>query len=425
MAGDNRARFKPLTGYARVLAFAALASVNGLRGMTGALAAAPVDYSDPANWLCRPDAMRYCDADLSTTVVAADGTLTVEPFETDPGPPVDCFYLYPTVSLDPAPISDTTPSEDGEIRTVRGQFARFASVCRLFAPLYRQLTVTYAISSPGTFEEPDLTTPASDILAAWDHYLEHDNQGRAVVLIGHSQGAGWIRELVHSEIDGTPVQDRVLSAMLIGMSVATAKGKDIGGDFEHMPLCRDAGQIGCIIAYDSYRSTVPPTETSVVGTLSSHSAPGELMAGNIGPSGARLSGSRYEIACTNPSSLSGGSAELNAYLPALIGDDSAFSIKAQPPWTNHASAITTPFVRAPGLLSATCTRNEHAWYLEITVNGNSSDPRADDIGGDVLTLEGRPDPYWGLHPIDMHLTMGNLIEIVRRQSETYASRSKR
>jgi hypothetical protein len=38
----------------------------------------PNDYADEKNWLCRPgregDA---CDVDLTTTVVAADGTLTL------------------------------------------------------------------------------------------------------------------------------------------------------------------------------------------------------------------------------------------------------------------------------------------------------------------------------------------------------------
>ena len=28
----------------------------------------------------------------------------------------------------------------------------------------------------------------ADVLAAWNYYLEHDNQGRGVVLVGHSQG---------------------------------------------------------------------------------------------------------------------------------------------------------------------------------------------------------------------------------------------
>ena len=39
----------------------------------------PNDYADEKNWLCRPGRKGdACDVDLTTTVVAADGTLTRE-----------------------------------------------------------------------------------------------------------------------------------------------------------------------------------------------------------------------------------------------------------------------------------------------------------------------------------------------------------
>jgi hypothetical protein len=72
----------------------------------------------------------------------------------------------------------------------------------------------------------------------------------------------------------------------------------------------------------------------------------------------------------------------------------------------------TPFVSVPGLLTARCATNEHATYLEVTVHGDPSDPRADDIGGDL-------SPQWGLHLVDVNVAMGNLLEIVRRQSEAW------
>src|SRR5262245_61374712 len=70
---------------------------------TGSTAAAN-DYSADASWLCRPGRQDACAVDLSTTVVGADGSLTVERFAPDPDPPIDCFYVYPTVSLDPGPV---------------------------------------------------------------------------------------------------------------------------------------------------------------------------------------------------------------------------------------------------------------------------------------------------------------------------------
>ena len=45
-----------------------------------------------------------------------------------------------------------------------------------------------------------------DVEAAWDDYLARDNKGRGVVLIGHSQGSGILKQLIAREIEGQPAQ---------------------------------------------------------------------------------------------------------------------------------------------------------------------------------------------------------------------------
>ena len=99
------------------------------------------DYADGKTWLCRPGRTDACVVDLATTVVAANGTLTHEAWKANTDAPVDCFYVYPTVSLDKSGNSDMEPGpeENGVVRT---QLARFGSVCRLYAPMYRQATLT-------------------------------------------------------------------------------------------------------------------------------------------------------------------------------------------------------------------------------------------------------------------------------------------
>ena len=100
------------------------------------------DYANKANWLCwtgKPgDA---CAIDLTTTVVKADGTETVEKFAANPKAPIDCFYVYPTVSNDPGVVSTMT-IEPEELSVVKAQLARFGAKCRIFAPMYRQFTLT-------------------------------------------------------------------------------------------------------------------------------------------------------------------------------------------------------------------------------------------------------------------------------------------
>src|SRR5206468_3175170 len=101
-----------------------------------------------------------------------------------------------------------------------------------------------------------------DVRDAWHYYLEHDNNGRGFVVIGHSQGSYILAELIRQEIDGKAIESRLVSAILAGMTLAVPRGKDVGGTFQHVPLCRTASQIGCVITYASYRSTVPPPENT-------------------------------------------------------------------------------------------------------------------------------------------------------------------
>jgi hypothetical protein len=357
------------------------------------------DYGDQKNWLCRPGRQDACSVDQSTTIVKADGTLTREEWKPNPNAAIDCFYVYPTVSRDQGGNSDMIagPEETG---VVAAQLARFASVCRTFAPLYRQATLTaLRAATAGTPITVDRALGYNDVLDAWKHYLANDNNGRGVVLIGHSQGSGVLTQLIRNEIDGKPAQSKIVSALLLGTNVAVPKGKDSGGAFQHLPLCRAASQTGCVVSYVSFRSTIPPPANSRFG---------------------RVPGDGMEAACVNPAALSGGKGELHAHLSA--GRGSITGSAAEPkPWVTPAKAIETPWVSVPGLLSAQCVSNDKGSYLEVTVNGNPSDPRTDDIAGDVVA-NGQVNASWGLHLIDVHLAIGNLVELVGQQAQAFKNR---
>src|SRR5215213_1744539 len=257
---------------------------------------APNDYKDDKSWLCRPGRKGdACDVDLTTTVIAADGTMTKEPFTPDPKAPIDCFYVYPTVSTDKDQNSDMT-ADPAELNVVLQQFARFGSKCRTFAPLYRQITLAglmRRLSGGGRSVPFESGVQFNDVRDAWQSYLKNDNQGRGVVLIGHSQGAYILQELIKQEIDGKPIQKQLVGAYILGATFLTPKGKDVGGRFQQIPLCRKPGQVGCVVNFSSFRSTVPP--------------PGNTLFGQSDD--PAMSGS-----CTNPVTLGEGSAPLRAYL---------------------------------------------------------------------------------------------------------------
>jgi hypothetical protein len=361
----------------------------------------PNDYSDGHAWLCRPGRNDACAVDHTTTVIAADGTLTRETWSANPNAPIDCFYVYPTVSADQTPNSDMTP-DAAELNVIRQQFARFGSKCQPYAPLYRQVTLAglRRMLAPGSGGVTlDRGVQYDDVRDAWNYYLQNDNKGRGVVLVGHSQGSFILNRLIREEIDGKPVQSRLVSAMLLGATIAVRKGKDVGGAFQHIPLCKSPSQTGCLITFASFRATLPPPPNTLFGKV----ADPDLVA-----------------ACTNPAALAGGSGELHAYLDRT--GQTITSTSPPRPWVTPERAIDTPWVSVPGLLTAKCAANDNAsGYLEITVHGNPADPRIDDITGD-LGAQGNVLANWGLHLIDVNLAMGNLVDLVGQQSRAYASR---
>lgn len=367
------------------------------------------DYADSANWLCLPGrANDACTQDQTTTIVAADGSLTPEPFRAAADAPIDCFYVYPTVSTDTTPNSDMS-IDAAERFVVQQQFARFASVCRTFAPMYRQVTVAalraMLLGRPFT---ADRAMAYGDVKAAWDHYIQHHNSGRGVILIGHSQGAGVITELVANEIEGKPVANRLIAAYVIGANLPVPRGALVGGAFKSTPLCASKMQTGCAVSYVSFRTTAPPPASSRFGTTQMNS--GLTVSGDMA------------AACVNPAALlrpQSGPVGLSTYL-AAGGRASSIDSGPQPAWAK-GKTVTTPFVSVPGLLSAQCVSTPTHTYLSITTNADAADPRIDAIPGDILVF-GRPLADWGLHLIDVNLAMGDLVELARHQSEAYRAR---
>ena len=387
--------------YASSLLLALVAAApSALAQQPGAPAsAARNDYSDPATWLCRPGRADACAVNQDFTIVAADGATTKVSFKPAANPPVDCFYVYPTVSNDPTPNSDMQAGPE-EQRVIAQQFARFAQKCRPFAPLYRQVTLAVIrAAARGEPVSPDRELAYQDVRDAWNHYLAHDNGGRGVVLIGHSQGSGVLMRLIRDEIEGKPAARQLVSAMLTGTNVPVPAGSDVGGAFKSTPLCRAPDQTGCVIAFASFRASAPP--------------PGNSLFGRVAQPG-------MTAACINPAALAGGVGELDAFLSSGSAAISTF-VAAPKPWTKAGGVLDTPFVKVPKLLSAECVAKDGFNYLAVTITPDSAGQRTDDIVGDVV-VSGRVYADWGLHLIDMHLTMGNLLALVDSQAKAWAAK---
>ena len=240
-------------------------------------------YASPSAWLCRPDVSGPCSGERRVTTLMADGTSSVEAIKPATNQPIDCFYVYPTISEDKSGNSGMVAGP-GELRAIEQQFAVFPSVCKTYAPMHRQVTSAGLRAAIGGTPIPiDAELAYRDVANAWKHYLTDDNKGRGVVPIGHSQGARMLTQLIQRAIEGTPTQAKVVSAVLAGFNVEVPTGQDIRSTFKKMPVCKSASQTGCIISFVSYRATSTPPDNARFG----RSPPG------------------MSVVCTDPVGMSG------------------------------------------------------------------------------------------------------------------------
>lgn len=335
----------------------------------------PVDYAQPANWICRPGVDDgTCSTHLDAVRIDAAGNRTPAPHVAAKGPPIDCFYVYPTASLDPTLYSDLVPDAE-ERRSVHGQAARLDARCRLFVPTYHQLTIAalrWSLGPDG--EAPSFDEPYRDVLAAWRSYLTHDNRGRGVVLIGHSQGALLLKRLIAEEIDGKPVQRRLVAAYLAGnLDVSTAS-------FRTVKPCARGDQTGCVVAWSSY----------VEGDQ------GPRFFGNSVPPGSAI--------CVNPAAISGGRGTLDAYL-------------SKPPLS---PAEDPPYLELAGAMTAECVADAAGAVLRIRIEPG---PAAELLKVVMQRYSGIPT--WGVHQLDISLVQGNMVALIGSQSAAWMALTSR
>ena len=345
-------------------------------------------YDGPENWLCRPDLEgepNACAGDLSSTIVFADGSTQLEESVTAQDQPVDCFYVYPTVSEDTSDNSDLDPGS-GEIGAAFTQVARYRGVCKIFAPVYRQITVTALIS--GKYFDSDLNDVAyNDVVDAFKHFIANGN-GRGFILVSHSQGSTHLIRLIQEEIESDSyLTNRLIAAHLIGWTVALPNDAEVGATFESTLPCTFDNAIGCFVSYTSFREEVPPIEEAALGFHFGVTESEDTRA-----------------ACTNPVDLGGGRLNLDSY----------FTLSQLEPYDDPElnESITTRFVKVPGLVQGECIEQDGKGYLAVTHDSDPSDPRVDDINNDFL-------PGWGLHMIDVPLGQGDLVMLAKRQAEEW------
>jgi hypothetical protein len=376
-------------------------SVTLLAPVTATAGAAASTAAPKTVWLClpghKPDP---CTPKLTTTRESSTNTaLGVQKITPVTSPKIDCFYVYPTVSDQKTPQAnlDIDPEERSIALFQASYYSRY---CRVFAPIYRQLTLSGigAVSSTPSTTQAGTTRAATnpnagydDVLAAWKTYLAKDNHGRGVVFIGHSQGSFVLEQLLSRQVDNKPsVRKLLVSAIILGGNVTVKKGQAVGGTFAHIPACRSTAQLGCVVAYSTFDAPVPTD--SLFG---------------------RTTKAGLEVLCTNPAALGGGSAPLDAVYPTA-----PFA-----PGTTIGAATALLGIR-PAPVSTTWVEYGDAYRGKCTSTGGADVLQIQALNG-APTIHAVPTAEWGLHLVDAQITLGNLVKMVGIEAARYFKKTGR
>ncbi len=380
----------------------AIALVVGLAAFALLALAGVAQAKSGTVWLCKPGKKpNPCLTSRDTTVVTYNGTMRHEEVQTAAKahkPPVDCFYVYPTVSEQEGPNADLT-IEPQETQIAIDQASRFSQVCRVYAPMYRQLTLQ-AINTPGGVTPANQLTAFEGVRSAFQEYLKKFNKGRPFVLVGHSQGSAMLEALTQGTIDpSATLRKQLVSAILLGGQVLVPEGKGVGGTFKNVPACKAATDTGCVIAYSSFLKE--PPEPSFFGR------PASPLLGGSPPPG-------MEVLCVNPSLL-----QQNGSIGTLIPEAPTTPFPGIIGAGSPTPTASTPWVQTTGIVTGQCKSENGASWLNIAFKEGVSQTVQEDLTAHNEAAEELIGPEWGLHLYDVNIALGNLVKTVAIQTQAY------
>lgn len=338
-------------------------------------------YSADDMWLCRPDlgAADWCASDLTGTRLFADGSEELVIPEPAPDPVFDCFYVYPTVALTDDGSAEDFSEPGDRLDPLLAQAAPLNRHCAVYAPYYRQAALT------GDWETQfDIAT--GDVRDAFFHFIDQYSDGRPFMLVGHSQGTAHLARVLAEDIEADDdLHARLVSAVLLGGNLTVPEGEVVGGTFARTPICEDSGQTGCLVAWVTYSSERPPVETDLFGAA---------------PSGSK-------VVCTDPVGLAGGTALGESWFPTFF-EGAAFALGSQ-----IYPEYDTPFVRVGDMFRAACVDSGAHQVLQVTPDQSAEDTRElAPYRNGIAEATG-----FGMHLVDYNIATGDLLELVRLQSE--------
>ena len=172
------------------------------------------------------------------------------------GKDADLFLICPAVdtndeynmSLDD---KETKKSFLGALNMERGIYE---GCTRMYAPYYRQAAMKVYDLDPEK-REPYMQIAYSDVAAAFDYYLEHENQGRPIVLAGFSQGADMCLRLLEDYDEDEDLYDRLITVYAIGWPI----DESLPEKYPQIKPAASADDLGTVVSFECEAPEVKET----------------------------------------------------------------------------------------------------------------------------------------------------------------------
>ena len=200
----------------------------------------PTDYSKESSWAALPHIP-------SSAQDVPPGLEAGQPALVDA---VDVFYLHPTTYFWRwhwnAPTTGFLTRKITSV-TVSGSGSPFNAAGQIYAPRYRQLTLS-------GFEIPEsriggLDVAYEDVRNAFLYFIDHYNKGKPFILVGHSQGSRLILRLLTEFFQQGGYRERLIAAYPVGTWVNTDPATKTAFG---LPICEAADQTGCVISWRAF-----------------------------------------------------------------------------------------------------------------------------------------------------------------------------
>ena len=198
------------------------------------LAPAP-DYASPASWAAWPD--RAGLADYRPEGVSAPAA----------PPQVDVFFIHPTGYMNGAdwnaPLDPGSRTEENTQWMMANQASAYNGSARVFAPRYRQASFFRYISASEEVGQKTMDLAYSDVLRAFEYFIANAGTGRPFIIASHSQGSQHAFRLLQERIDGTPLEQSLVAAYVIGTRITNVDA----GSLKSIKVCDKPEQTGCLV----------------------------------------------------------------------------------------------------------------------------------------------------------------------------------